>query len=358
VVENCVVDALPVFYPVYRWRDYYSHSLFELIKVKGKLNLNQACAAMVERNDFLFQPLGCLIDVEIEQVLGSFQRCTPTIRHADDYVAAIANALVNDCAGVEAEHDRFTNVILCGGRDSLNALLLPWHNNTIAVSGQPNYPLVREFCRVNRLDIDVLELADDVELYDREVAFNACRMDLRHNRWVHDLVSLSERFNKNVIFWLGQHGDVFQTGKWRSYGQQFGDTVWTRFARHYFHWNAPFRHKVRMASYQVSGDERLFFDVLMSRGAMWQGVHTGLLREITDALVLSLYHGPRMVDVLSRTSLKECVACDLRPLVGEAIFGKKVFYPNSNPSPPPKAVCIDNLSAFIRQLGDAGIAVQ
>ena len=74
---------------------------------------------------------------------------------ASEFVARITAALIHDTRKVESELPGHTNFVLCGGRDSLNLLLLPWTNHTVALSAPPNYELVRRFVRENGLDVEV-----------------------------------------------------------------------------------------------------------------------------------------------------------------------------------------------------------
>jgi hypothetical protein len=59
----------------------------------------------------------------------------------------------------------------------------------------------------------------------------------------------------------------------------------------------------------------------------------GFLRSITDALVLSGYHGPRTAEIWQKLDLKSVLNRDLRPEIGRVLLGQEVHYPQQNPAP-------------------------
>ena len=142
----------PHFYPVYRLGDHYAFSLLALIVWKvlkgGRLELNPDALAAARRPGFMLYDGERALDSQIVRV-GAPHGCGYTIRTVDDYADRIATALRQDTAALEARNPDKTNLILCGGKDSLNLLLLPWKQPTKAVSAEPNYPLVAEFVRRN-----------------------------------------------------------------------------------------------------------------------------------------------------------------------------------------------------------------
>ncbi len=94
----------------------------------------------------------------------------------------------------------WTNIILCGGKDSLNLLLLPWKNPVVVASLHPNYPLVAEFIREHNLNCDLIELDDEYEAdRDREILINCCRNDLAHCRWGGHLSAVSAQETTSKI---------------------------------------------------------------------------------------------------------------------------------------------------------------
>ncbi|HEY8377449.1 MAG TPA: hypothetical protein VIK91_13230 [Nannocystis sp.] len=333
----------PSFYPVYRCGDLYATGPLPLIVLKGALELDPEIARLV-RAEVRYVPSNATIDRRVRRV-GRPALSTLELTDPDTYVRELAAAMRSDLRRVEARCPGFTNLVLCGGRDSLNLLLLPWQNPVIAVSARPNFPLVQQFVRDNRLAIDVLELEDrDASLLDSEIAVNACRTSLAHSRWNAELYALARRFERRCIFWIGALADVFSTPRWRTY--------------HHSLWLARFRALPGLRGLlRGEAGQSLFWWTCYYRGAMWQGCNMALLRELTDALVLSAYHGPAMQELLGRVDLRSAVPDDIRPALGAALAGGPVVYPDTNPSPPPstfRSGC-SHLAAFLAVLARHGL---
>ena len=81
------------------------------------------------------------------------------------------------------------------------------------------------------------------------------------------------------------------------------------------------------------GVEARFRRDLWFRGGMFQAVHLSLIREVSDCLALSGYHGPAMQRVLAQVDLGAAVREDIRPRVGALLLERPVVYPAENPSP-------------------------
>ena len=105
--------------------------------------------------------------------------------------------------------------------------------------------------------------------------------------------------------------------------------------------------------------QRRVFEDLWTVCAMWQGAHTAMIREWTDALVLSGYHGPAVQKVWSQVDLNGAVQADIRPIVGKHLHGEEVIYPSINPGPPPSRIRqgISHLQPFLKALRSVGIDV-
>ena len=93
---------------------------------------------------------------------------------------------------------------------------------------------------------------------------------------------------------------------------------------------------------------------------MWQGAHMSMLRDLTDALVLSGYHGPAVKDVVSQVDWKIAVQEELRPLVGRYLHGGPVHYPSTNPGPPLSKIRedISHIEPFLKTLLLTGITAE
>lgn len=328
----------PSFYPVYRCGDLYAAGPLPLIVHKGGLRLDDEVARQV-RGSVRYLPTNATIDREIRRI-GCPQASTLELRDPAEYTAAFADALRSDVRRAEERLPGHTNLVLCGGRDSLNLLLLPWRNPVVAVSAAPNFPLVQQFVRDNRLPIDVLELADrDASLLDSEVALGACRIGLEHARWSGELRALALRFERRAVFWFGAMADAFTTPKWRKYSHPSSLSS--------FRALPPLRGLA-----DSEAGQSYFAYVSYYRGAMWQGVMLALLKELTDAVVLSAYHGPAMRTLLARVDLRGVAVTDIRPAIGEALAGGPVAYPATNPSPPPSSfrAGLSDLRTFLATL--------
>ncbi|WP_434423803.1 hypothetical protein [Nannocystis pusilla] len=333
----------PMFYPVYRSGDLYATSPLPLIVHKGALELDADVARQVG-GAVRYLATNATIDRRVRRV-GCPQLSTLELSDPREYVAEFAAATRADVAGVEARRPGFTNLVLCGGKDSLNLLLLPWKNPVIAVSARPNFPLVQQFVKDNRLGMDVVELVDrDASLLDSEIAVNACRIGLDHVRWVAELRELAGRFERRAIFWVGAMADVLTTPKWRTYNHSLA--------------LARLRALPGLRGLAATdAGQSLFWWTCYYRGGMWQGGNMSLLKEITDALVLSAYHGPAMRSLLAHVDLRGAVTADIRAAIGEALAGGPVVYPTTNPSPPPSPFRKrrSHVAAFVEVLARHGI---
>lgn len=334
----------PTFYPVYRWQDLYSYSLLALILAKGRLRLNPRAVAAADRPGFLYLAGHDTIDLDIVR-LGGPHTVGFEIQEVDEYARRIADALRGDAAAAEERHPGYTNVVLCGGKDSLNLLLLPWKNPVTAFSAEPNFELVREFARRNDLPINVQRLEDpqDAQVQDEEALVAACRADLAHWRWGGHLRRIAQDHGHKAIFWKGQVADLYTTPKWKAFvvPPRKREVV----PRKIYKKLSPI---LPMPVHRMVG-RRLQPRVVQAtwdRCAVLQGCHMGFLRELTGCLFLSAYHGPRMMEVWSQADLASVAQVDMRDQVALELHGRKVMYPERNPAPP--------VSAFRAGLGRPG----
>jgi hypothetical protein len=333
----------PFFYPVYRWQDYYATTPLPLILRKGALELDDTVARRVRRT-VRYLPTNATLDRHVRRV-GAPTMSTLELSDPAEYIAAWTAALRNDQRFVERALPGHTNLVLCGGRDSLNLLLLPWQNPVVAVSAQPNFPLVQQFVRDNRLAVDVVPLDDrDPALLDSEVLVNACRIGLEHVRWQAELRALAATFQRRCVLWFGAMADVYTTAKWQRYSHPSWLSTWRGLPG------------LRALNEREAG-QSYFAWTCYYRGAMWQGVYMSLLRELTDAVALSAYHGPAMRALMTRVDLRGAAVSDIRPAIGEALAGGPVAYPTQNPSPPPSTFRggVSHLDKFLEVLARHGV---
>ena len=315
----------PSFYPVYRWNRYYSYSLWSLLKLKGSASLNPTVTRYADSPRFQHLPAGVTIDSDIVRIGAPVRSRRPYIAGDSDLVKSVASALIEDINEFEMEHPNHTHLILVGGKDSLNLLLLPWQSRIIAASAPPNHSLVANFIKANKLNVELIELTDQDDGLEKEVLLNCCRIGLQDCRWGSQLASISERLGRDVVIWKGQLGEQFMTHEWLPYSEFLSTSLADRLYRRAFKRFPRVAFPRRMLH---------FHRVSWERGGHWQGVYNALIREVTQRLVLSAYHGPRMRKVMERINLPSIRSRDLRPALGKLLKGDTVWYPDSNPGPP------------------------
>lgn len=208
----------PSFYPIYKWNDFYSYSILALILKKNSLALNDGVNQYIENRELAIIPDNLTIDREITRV-GKPHDFSYLIGNVGEYCEKITKALKQDVKDIEDNNPGYLNIVMCGGKDSLNLLLLPWSNPVVALSAEPNYKLVCEFVRSNDLDMKVEKLEDlyDEDMLEDEILEACCRADLSHWRWGIHLRKIVQKHSQKVVIWKGQLGDVYMSPTWKSY---------------------------------------------------------------------------------------------------------------------------------------------
>ncbi len=353
--ERCV--GSPQFYPIYRYGSYYSYSPLSLVFLKGSIHVNLRVAEMVLRPRFRYYSGKSTIDREVVR-LGGPRTPRAIIKDANEYARRMADALRQDARCVEADHPGFTNIILCGGKDSLNLALLPWTNQVLLVSAPPNYDLVKRFVAEHGLTYDVLRLDDsDRSLLDLEILVNFCRNNLEHCRWGPHLKRLADSLQGKAIFWKGTLGDRLMTPKWKKVGAAPRSLGYP--SRLFKLLRGRGQSQFDRVLEETRLLERYFFKVLWYKSAMWQGAHLSIIRQLTDALVLTGYHGPAVQRVVQNVDFRRAVQEDLRPLVGKYLLGTPVVYPATNPGPPRSVIRqgISHAEPLLNLLSRYGIGI-
>ena len=226
---------------------------------------------------------------------------------------------------------------MCGGKDSLNLLLLPWNEKTVALSAEPNYGLVKQFIMDNKLNIDVCLLEDkqDPQELNDEVLECCCRVKMENWRWTAHLREISQENNGKVIFWKGQMADLYTSDKWKVYMQpvkpmqMFAQKVFKKLDS-----IIPFFIK-KFIGRRI---QPIAIQAAWERGAVMQGSHLAFIREIADCLVLSAYHGFEVMKVWQEVDLASVAQGDMRARIGEALLKCPVIYPTANPAPGPSFI--------------------
>lgn len=324
-------DGTPCFYPIYNWNNYYSYSILALIIKKHSINFHVDVAETVGSKYLSVLSSNMTIDKDITRI-GKAHEYEYSIVNEQEYCEKIAAALVEDVNHIETKNPNFTNVIMCGGKDSLNLLLLPWKNPVLAISAEPNYNLVVQFVKQNNLNVKVEKLEDkyDEEGLQDEVLEACCRVDLSHWRWGIHLKEIISGLSNKAIIWKGQLGDVYMSPTWKSYIYPPKEPI--LFLCRVYKKLSPFlpdilRRKIgKMIQPSVI---RTTWD----KSASTQGCHVGFIRALSDCLVLSAYHGPNVMSVFSKAELGAVAQRDIRPYIGKILLGKDVIYPTDNPAP-------------------------
>ena len=323
------------FYPVYRWNGYVSHMPLYLMLKKGTFRPDGRAERAAAHPDFCHNPF--TVDAEIERIPDRTDY-TPEITSQAVFVAKVAEAMVGDVREIERRASHDVNMVLCGGKDSLNMLLLPWEKPVRVLSARPNYPLVQAFVDRNDLGYEVRKLKDGVDVrLTEEILLNACASDLEHCRWTGHLRRIVASTSGRCALWKGQLGGQMLTPDWRSQelnlyvAHAHGDSTLVDTLRS----GVRRAHQLYRALRKRVDRTGYYFDQLWRRGAHWQGSHMALLREATGALVLSGYHGRRVTDVLHRTHIEAVATRDLRADLGAELHGSEVWYPDRNPGPEP-----------------------
>ena len=332
------------FYPIYKYKNYYSYSPLALIIHKGNFYKNHSAIEKVSNTDFQYYSGMDTIDKEIVRIGGPVKnKCI--IKSTKEYSQRLALAMIKDTNKAESKNIGYINILLCGGKDSLNLALLPWKNPVIIASAPPNYEYVKNFLSDNGLNYELVKLDDNNDsLIKCEILINCCRNNLEHCRWGFDLKRLSNEFDGKVIFWKGQLGDTFMTDYWKIYSHP--PNVIDKYSSYLFRlFFGRGRYFLKQVLEKIGLTKRLFFWSLWHRGAMWQGAHMSIIRHLTDALVLSGYHGHEVQKVVSEVDLRNAVQNDVRPRIGKILYGKEVKYPQENPGPPPSEIR-HNISHF------------
>ena len=348
------------FYPVYEWQGYVSHLPLYLILKKGSFRPRGRAARAAAHPNFRYNPF--VVDADIRR-LPDRTDYSPEITSRAGFVEEVADAMVADVREIEHRVDHDENLVLCGGKDSLNLLLLPWEKEVVAYSAQPNLPLVRKFVERNGLGMEVRELEDAVDVrLTEEVLLNACANELQHCRWTGHLRQIVADREGRPVLWKGQHGNGLLSEQWRGFRLH-------RYV-HHAHGGAWLKNKVRSIARRLHGlyrelQRRLdpqgyFFELLWVRGAHWQGPHMAMLREATGAPALSGYHGRRVNEVIRRTDYETVVTRDLRPDIGAELHGDEVWYPDRNPGPEPSraradASTVERFSAALAEATDVEV---
>lgn len=331
------------FLPVYRCGDDYSYHPLPLIRRHGGLDWNAAAADAVDARKFRYPHDDRTLDRRVTRIGGPLS-CEAKPYGCDEAIDRLAEAMIGHRRRVTAANPDAEHVVLTGGADSLNLLLIDGGRNTIAASAEPNFPLVQQFVRRNGLDIDVVRLDDDADeeqmRHEIRCTFGLVRYD--DIRWGTSMRRIADASRRPVVFWQGSMGGTLLGGRSARY---------CRSVYRYRTFSERYLRSSRPRLWRGSGRRDLarrqrLSDALWLRGAHWQGGSHAVLRAICGALVASGYHGPDTYDVLARLPLVP-TGSDWRPALGRRLAGGEVWYPDANPFPPQSARRIGRQSSEI-----------
>ena len=166
---------------------------------------------------------------------------------------------------------------------------------------------------------------------------------------------LAKNFNQKVIIWKGQLGSQLKPN-WKTSEQNI---LYRRIHRIFKYFRGKGEYKLKITLEKMNITQRFFFLTLWQKGAMWQGSHMGLIRQLTNTLILSAYHGPEVQRVFSKVDMKNAVVEDTRPLIGRLLLGRKVLYPSVNPGPCKSSIRKDmsSFKIFASELNSMGIKI-
>lgn len=208
---------------------------------------------------------------------------------------------------MEDKFPEYQHVVLTGGKDSQLISLVPkqtdnWH----IFSAEPNYRLVKEFVKVNDLDVKYVfrhDNTNDEAITDlqQKLLCSDLMSDPRHLRWVVRLKKIANKFDGKCLFWSGTEAD----------------TIYRYFP-----------------SFHESLD---YFEGHTERAASWQAIGHQTRTNFTGAANVSPYHSEHIWDDVYQHYDPSMIekGMDLRTEIGERLHGDSVKWPDRNPGPDP-----------------------
>lgn len=246
--------------------------------------------------------------VSVDGIINQFNP-TYSITDSNELIEKSANHIQSFINRVERQWPNHHHVARVGGMDSQLILLAEKSSENWSVfSAQPNTKIVTEFIEKN--DIMVKNIfthnnknREEISETKRKLICSDLRSNPRHLRWYPKLKNIVERFDGNVIFWIGTEGDTIY-----SYHSDY--------------------HSV---------DKETYFDLHRNRAANWQGITHQVTKNFTGAAAISPYHSEKIWDELYRHYSPEIIAKgdELRYKLGERLAGKNIEWIERNPGPTP-----------------------
>lgn len=211
---------------------------------------------------------------------------------------------------IEERFPGYDHIVLTGGKDSQLIHLVPkqvptkWH----VFSGDPNFPLVKQWLENNDITVGRLIRHDDANHETRhdlvhKLICSDLRSDPHHVRYLPFLTQLSREFDRRCIFWSGSIGD----------------------ALHAYH--PAFHRQGRKGYFRVH-----FQWVASSHAHLCQ-----TFRNFVHSPLLSIYHSEHIwADVYQHLDPRLLTpGLDLRNRIGEILAGRPIKWNSQNPGPTP-----------------------
>jgi hypothetical protein len=273
---------------------------------------------------FGFRPTFLTPDIEIKRAR-TLERIT-TKQITDSFeIAKLGSKIIQDyITEIEDMYKGYTHVLLMGGKDSQNLLLANRKADWIAVTGEPNCDDNEYFLTANQVKLkSYLRISNqtDNSLLSKEIISMDCMYDVAHFRYCKDLERIISQSDNKVVLWMGTAGDgIFSKSHCHLYKN------WNDF------WN---------------------LHIGPAMGVLHQGY-----KNLFDIPVLSPYQCPKMLDELFYKYDPYYVHKnkDIRPLMGEILYGRKVEYPSRNLTPDPwKRSRFISLKVYTHQIKNENI---
>lgn len=285
--------------------------------------------------------------------LRPFQVVTPGNNHTTfvpDFSINDTQTIVRLSAGciqdfirhIETLFPHHQQVVLAGGRDSqiILAVRKVSHDNWHCFSADPNYPLIEQWLRQNSLKIRSLIRHDNRNEETRhetveKIICGDLYADPAHMRWLPTLRRLAQKFGGRCIFWAGTMSSL----------------------AHFYHSSAL----------HISGVDHLrFFQSHFDRTSSWQGNYHQIFKNFVRCPLLSPYHSREIWEQVYSHYNPEAVTegMDLRPALGDTLYGSRLAWSDQNPSPSayaykyplePKQVYIDFIRSRMSGHADSGM---
>jgi len=271
-----------------------------------------------------YRPSFLTIDRDVMRARTEHRRTSSELTEKNDIVKLGAQLIQDYITEIEKKYPQHVHILLMGGKDSQNIILAKRTGKWFVLSGEPSASLNEEFIRDNKINIDrFIRVSNETDntFLKEEIMASDCMFDVAHFRWVKDIRKIIAENNGRAVIWIGTDGDGI------------------------FSKNNNHREKDYYALHDLHVGTAM-------------GIWHQMLKNFFNIPVVSPYQSPRFLDELFYRFDPYFVlkAGDVRPLIGERLFGKKVKYPLKNLTPDVWARSrFKSIRTYINQLEKEGI---